>query len=156
MAIQNRLNTGDRLRLFGISTVTTCPFCLYHTEDHSYLFFNCPFSEKVWMNIKSKINVAWPVLHWSGLVSYIAKSVKGNSLGSIIPRLALNCTVYLIWLDRNNRVFTKQKIPEEVLVLNIVNMVRFRVLSLKILKRNSNDSWFLATWRLPSSILRGD
>lgn len=86
------------------------------------------------MNIKTKINVAWLVLNWTGLVSYIAKSVKGNSLGSIISRFALNCTVFLIWLERI------EKIPEEVLVMNIFNMARFRVLSLKNLKRHSNDS----------------
>lgn len=107
----------------------------------------------MWKFIQSKINVVWPIVDWPALLCHIATSVKGKSLGSIISRLAFTCTVYHIWLERNNRVFTKAKIPEEIIGLNMFNMVRFRVMSIKNLKRKSNDLWFLDSWRLPSSIL---
>lgn len=76
LVIQNRLNTGDRLKLFGIAPVATCPLCHYHLEDHFYLYFNCLFPEKVWLYIKTKINATWPGLHWSDLVAHIAKFVR--------------------------------------------------------------------------------
>ncbi|XP_028063083.1 uncharacterized protein LOC114266401 [Camellia sinensis] len=92
------------------------------------------FDKKVWLNVKDKLNVAWPVIQWPDLVSHISKTVKGMSLGSIISRLGFTCSVYLIWLERNNRIFTTEKIPEEVVTLNIFNMIRFKGISDSILK----------------------
>lgn len=81
--------------------------------------------------------------------------MRGKPLGAIISKLAFTCTVYNIWLARNSRIFANDKPPEEVVLKNIVNMIRFRALSLKNLKRNASDDWFLATWRLPNDILFG-
>ncbi|XP_028105731.1 uncharacterized protein LOC114304778, partial [Camellia sinensis] len=124
MAILGRLNTGDRLHLFGVTQSTVCVFCQYHNEDHNHLFFECPFSERVWSCIKGKINVDRPSLLWDDLVQ--AKSVKGNSLGTIITKLAFTCTAYQLWVARNNRVFSKDIVPEGVVIKCIVDMVRFR------------------------------
>ncbi|CAL5333388.1 unnamed protein product [Camellia sinensis] len=104
--------------------------------------------------MKEKIDVNWLALNWLDLFPYIAVNVRGKSLGSIISRLVFTCSVYRIWLERNNRVFTKERVPEDIVVVNIVNMIKFRVLSLKNLKRNSKDMWFLSKWRLPTSILK--
>ncbi|XP_028126047.1 phosphoinositide phospholipase C 2-like [Camellia sinensis] len=154
LAIQNRLNIGDKLKSFGISHVVTYPLCHQHSEDHSHLFFKCPFSESVSLSMKEKIDVNWLALNWFDLVPYIAMNVRGKSLRSIISRLVFTCSVYRIWLERNNRVFTKERVPEDIVVVNIVDMIKFRVLSLKNLKRNSKDKWFLSKWRLPTSILK--
>ncbi|XP_028084501.1 uncharacterized protein LOC114285637 [Camellia sinensis] len=129
MAILARVNTGDRFHLFGVTQSTVCVFCQYHNEDHNHLFFECPFSERVWSCIKGKINVDWPSLLWDDLIQLIAKSVKGNSLGTIITKLAFTCTVYQLWVARNNRVFSKDMVPEEVVIKRIVDMVRFRVMA---------------------------
>ncbi|KAL7234527.1 hypothetical protein ACSBR1_018023 [Camellia fascicularis] len=100
MAILGRLNTGERLKIFG-----------HPYEDHNYLFFECPFSERVWTCIKEKINVDWPSIQWNDLIQLIAKSVKGKSLGAIITKLAFTCTVYQLWISRNNRIFSKDMVP---------------------------------------------
>lgn len=118
-------------------------------------FFSCPFSEKIWGAIKNKLNVSWPDVPLNTLVNYTAQYVKGKNLGAIISRLSFTCTVYCIWLERNNRIFTRDKIPEEVVLNKIVNMIRFRVMSITSLKKHASDAWFLSTWKLPSLAPRG-
>ena len=62
------------------------------------------------------INVSWPRLLWPELVDHVSKTVKGNSVGAIISKLAFTCTIYQIWLARNNRIFNKDMYPEEVVI----------------------------------------
>ncbi|KAL7197309.1 hypothetical protein ACSBR2_019905 [Camellia fascicularis] len=106
MAILGRLNTGDRLKLFGVTQSTECVFCQHPCEDHNHIFFEFPFSERIWACIKGKMNVDWPSIPWNDLVQLIANSVRGKSLGTIITKLAFTYTVYQVWIARNNRVFS--------------------------------------------------
>ncbi|KAL7258297.1 hypothetical protein ACSBR1_004425 [Camellia fascicularis] len=80
--------------------------------------------------------------------------MKGNSLGTIITKLAFTCTVYQLWVARNNRVFSKDMVPEEVVIKCIVDMVRFRVMHITNLKTNHTDRWYLSSWRLPNTMLK--
>ncbi|KAL7179502.1 hypothetical protein ACSBR1_042823 [Camellia fascicularis] len=88
------------------------------------------------------------------LVQLIAKSVKGKSLGTIITKLAFTCTVYQLWIARNNRVFSKDMVPEEVVIKCIVDLVRFRVMHITNLKPHQTDRWYLSSWRLPHTMLK--
>lgn len=154
MAILGGLNTGDRLQIFGVSQSAECVFCHHSCEDHNHLFFECPFSERVWTCIKGKINVDWPSTQWNDLIQIIAKSVKGKSLGAIISKLAFACTVYQLWIARNNRVFRKDMLLEEVVIKCIVDMVRFRVMHITNLNPYHTDRWYLNSWRLPHTMLK--
>ena len=62
--------------------------------------------------------------------------------------------MYSIWRERNNRLFRNESKPEEVIVHDIVNLVRCRLMSMKNVKTNIDDGWFLNEWNLPGSILR--
>lgn len=154
MAIHGRLYTGDKLSRFGYTHTGNYGFCHNHYEDHNYFFCHYPFSDNVWKELQSRITVSWPCLEWPELVNHISKLVKGNSVGAIISRLGLTCTVYQLWLARNNKIFNNDAYPEAVVVKRIVDMIRFRMLSITNLKNHSNDSWFLNKWRLPTSILK--
>ncbi|KAI7996666.1 hypothetical protein LOK49_LG10G01365, partial [Camellia lanceoleosa] len=93
------------------------------------------------LDAKGKINVDWPSLPWHDLVQLIANSVRGKSLGTIITKLAFTCTVYQLWIARNNRVFSKDVVPEVVVIRSIVDMVRFRVMHITNLTSHYTDSW---------------
>lgn len=73
---------------------------------------------------------------------------------SVISRLVFNCTVYQLWMTRNNRFFNGEFLPEEVVIKQIIDMVRFRMFSVTNLNSNQSDRLFLETWRLPDSILK--
>ncbi|CAL5327716.1 unnamed protein product [Camellia sinensis] len=154
MAVQGRLNTGDRVKQFGISQSLQCYVCHNPYEDHSHLFFHCPFSDRVWNVMKIKLNISWLDLPWFELVQLLSQQIRGKSLGSVISRLAFNCTVYQLWMTRNNRFFNGEFLSDEVVIKQIIDMVQFRMLSVTNLNSNQSDRWFLETWRLPDSILK--
>ncbi|KAL7215410.1 hypothetical protein ACSBR1_027554 [Camellia fascicularis] len=130
MAILGRLNTGDRLAIFGINLAPTCPLCGQNGEDHDHLFFQCPFCSKVWAAILRKCNVNWNCHSWTDWVGVVAKDCKGKSLATIIKKLGFCCTVYQLWLERNSRVFNKEMKPEEVVLKSIISMIRYRCMAL--------------------------
>ncbi|XP_028097019.1 uncharacterized protein LOC114296888 [Camellia sinensis] len=140
-AIHNRLYTGDRLLLFGLAPHSQCPFCLDPGESHSHLFFKCNFTNRVWGAIEAKCNIKWPVLDWPDIVTYATKETKGNSLRANILSNAFLCSIYHIWIERNNRVFNKKFKPEEVVFKSVIQMVRSRMLSIKNLPNSASDSW---------------
>lgn len=154
MAILGRLNTGDRLATFGINGVSNCQFCTHNGEDHQHLFFQCPFTLRVWTVIQDKCQVNWQNIPWSDLPQVVAADCKGKSLATIIHRLSFCSSVYHIWLERNNRIFSHERKPEEVVVKGIVSLVRYRLLAISNITRTQTDEWFLKEWRLPTSILK--
>lgn len=153
MVILGRLNTGDRLQMFGTDHPTDCVFCHDPIENHPHLFFECPFSCRVWECIKGRLNVDWPNNPWPEIIDHVLRSAGGKTLRATISRLAFTCIVYHLWLARNNRIFSKELTSEEVVIKCIVDMVRFRMMSITNLIKHSSDSWFLSSWRLPHTII---
>ena len=152
MAIYRRLNTSDRLQLFGISTSSTCPFCLDYDESHPHLFFDCNFTHRIWH--KCRVNAMFNGNRSPGLKLFVNRESKGKSVKSTITRLSLLCTVYHVWIERNNRIFNKECKPVEVIINSIVLMVRSRMLSVSNIPCATGDHWFLSQWNLPNSILK--
>lgn len=144
------------LLFFGINPNYSCPLCGLLGEDHDHLFFNCSYSSKVWSAVLTKCNANWQSTTWLGLVEVMARDCKGKSLATIIKRLALCCTVYQVWLERNNRIFSNERKPEEIILKAIICMVRQRALSLNSIKQSLTDCWFLQEWRLPPTILKSE
>ncbi|GMP61928.1 hypothetical protein CsSME_00024211 [Camellia sinensis var. sinensis] len=94
MAILGRLNTGDRLAMFGLTPNCVCPLCGANGKDHDHLFFQCPFSSKVWVTVLTKCKANWQSTNWLGLTEVVPGECKGKSLVTIIRRLGFCCTVY--------------------------------------------------------------
>lgn len=140
IAILGRLTTGDRLALFGLTPNPVCPLCGANGEDHDQLFFQFPFSSKVWSAVLTKCNAIWQSTNWLGLVEVVARDCLGKSLATIIRRLGFCCTVYQIWMERNSRIFSNERKPEEVILQSIIGMVRYRALALQNIKQSQTDS----------------
>ncbi|XP_028090262.1 uncharacterized protein LOC114290524 [Camellia sinensis] len=124
LAIHGRLNTSDRLHLFGISPSTTCPFCLDPNESHAHIFFGCTFTYSIWLTMQGKCNIHWIDIPWPDIVAHANQEGQGKSLKAIITRLSFLCTVYHVWIERNNRIFNKECKPVGVIIKSIVLMVK--------------------------------
>ena len=111
-------------------------------------FFYYPFSSRMWTCIQSKLNVSWPAI-----TQHVAQSAKGKSIRAIIVKLVFTCTVYQLWIARNNRIFRIEMIPEKVIFKCIVDLIRFRMMSMTNITRDSSDS-FPNSWRIPYTILK--
>ena len=86
LAVQNRLSTQDKLISYGIIQATHCVFCRDIVETHNHLFFDCPFTERLWCSLKGKVNVQWPRLDWPDLVNWYAANMKGKTFSKMIGK----------------------------------------------------------------------
>ncbi|XP_028125748.1 uncharacterized protein LOC114322601 [Camellia sinensis] len=105
--------------------------------------------------IEVACNIKWPVLGWPDSVTFASKETKGNSLRVNIISNAFLCSVYMIWIERNNRIFNKELKPEEVVIKSVIHMVRDRMLSLKNIPRSNGDKWYIRVSQVDLSILEG-
>nr|GEV45283.1 reverse transcriptase zinc-binding domain-containing protein [Tanacetum cinerariifolium] len=51
MAINKRLMTQDRMKMWGSYDMMVCSLCYKQEESHNHLFFICPYSNKLWKNV---------------------------------------------------------------------------------------------------------
>ncbi|GJT84545.1 hypothetical protein Tco_1066262 [Tanacetum coccineum] len=83
---------------------------------------------------KQKMGVIYPELEWNDLVHMIAGLYIGNSIESIIRRLGLAASVYLVWQERNCRIFRGEKKNPNELAELFYETIRLRLMSLKVKK----------------------
>ena len=63
-------------------------------------------------------------------------------------------SIYSIWKERNNRIFRKEFKPEEIVITDITNLIRSRIMSLRNVKNSKDDQWYLKTWNIHVSVIK--
>lgn len=120
LACRGRLRTMDRLHSVGILTNNTCILCGIQCGILWALILWCNLSGTVWRAINTKANLHWPCIPWQQLLHWVAMTCQQrNNIISMIARLLLSTSVYILWHKRNNRIFsnrykTTQAIVEEI------------------------------------------
>ncbi|GJR84403.1 reverse transcriptase zinc-binding domain-containing protein [Tanacetum coccineum] len=127
LAVLNKLTTQDKIKKWGSYDVMCCPLCKQDSDSHGHLFFECEYSKVLWNKLLKMIDVDWRTN-----MSAFARSYNGNSINSIIRRLCIAASVYLIWQERNNRIFRDEEISSEDLYKVLYKVVRLRILSLRV------------------------
>ena len=131
LAIRHRLGTQDRLP--NIPT-PSCLLCGTQLDTHDHLFFACPTSWKIWIDLLSKCNTHWQPFSWSDAIHYMASNWKKNSLTNIIRKLTLSVSVYTIWAARNGRYHTNSWRDTVSIIRQIKDTIRCRITSLRRVK----------------------
>jgi hypothetical protein len=101
LAMLRRLKTRDTL--WFIETKTFCVFCRHHEENHSHLFFACNWTSLLWRKIKTWLKI-------SRCMATLSSATRGLILGkknleARMRRVFLSINVYLVWEERNKRIF---------------------------------------------------
>lgn len=66
LAMQDKLNTLDRLLVWGVVNEANCVLCsIGNIEDHNHLFFDCSYSTAVRLDILMKNHVNRAPLVWN-------------------------------------------------------------------------------------------
>ncbi|XP_074300671.1 uncharacterized protein LOC141631969 [Silene latifolia] len=116
LAAQAKLPTVDSLAHRGLPLVNWCILCKHAEETHHHLFFKCDFSAGLWckilqwLKIRGRTNNFWTELEWCRS----RKARKHWKMGML--RCCLAATVYLIWQERNMRIFRGRDTQVDVLV----------------------------------------
>ncbi|GKF52255.1 reverse transcriptase zinc-binding domain-containing protein, partial [Tanacetum coccineum] len=109
MAVQNRLVTQDKVRKWGSFDMMACLLCKKEMDSHQHLFFQCDYSAEVWAKIKEKAGIQTTKWEWDEIVEEMTTMYCGNSIDSIIRRISFAADVYLIWQERNWRIFRDER-----------------------------------------------
>ena len=101
LAVLGKLKTKDRLPF--IPPDTSCVLCNQDQESHGHLFFKCHWTSTLWGNI-----VRW--LHIHRQMPTLSSTIRGltpkkKRMKYKMRRASLGIAVYLIWEERNKRLF---------------------------------------------------
>ncbi|GJV32892.1 RNA-directed DNA polymerase, eukaryota, reverse transcriptase zinc-binding domain protein [Tanacetum coccineum] len=132
LAINKKLKTQDKMVVWLRLDSLKCSLCNEVHDDHNHLSFGCRFSSSVWnffkglMKFKSAPNDVYQVL------DFLLSMPINKSIWSIIQRIVLGSVVYVLWQERNLRLFQGNSRTVEVICNIIKDLVRLWLLSLKI------------------------
>ncbi|GJT92641.1 hypothetical protein Tco_1081486 [Tanacetum coccineum] len=131
LAILGKLKTHDVMTKLDMNLNKVCVFCGKVPDSHNHLFFACDFPKGVWCELKSMVRLDYAPNSWHDIVEFILKRPINNSIWSILQRLVLGATVYMVWQERNFRTFQDRHRSLEELCNLIKDMVRLRIMGLK-------------------------
>ena len=107
LIMRRRLKTQDRLKQWDVGNdvnlnLLRCSLCKSQPDSHDHLFFECPFSSRVWsivLNVAELPNIS-PI--WDDIVHWILPLSLKDNVASIVGRLIVAVSTYFIWQERNN------------------------------------------------------
>jgi len=101
LVVMGKLKTKDRLSF--LNPDMTCVLCSQGEESHGHLFFICAWASSLWTKIRSWLRIT---RHMPTLNSVLrGLNSCHNGLKSRMRRVSLAIIVYLIWQEKNKRVF---------------------------------------------------
>ncbi|KAK4404428.1 hypothetical protein Sango_0811400 [Sesamum angolense] len=108
-----RLSTRDRLMF--LQEDSSCSLCINTQETAKHLFFECPFSNLVWTNIRQWLGIHRRMSTLLSVVKWLIKEKTRSSVQNKARLIALACTVYSLWRHRNEVIFEgKTPCPEDL------------------------------------------
>lgn len=111
--------------------IMICNLCYEDMDSHQHLLFDCRYAKQLWSKVCLKIGLYWGEMEWNDTVNFFAAMENENTINSIIRRLSLAASVYLVWIERNCRLFKEEKKSVEELFEVFSDTIRFRLASLK-------------------------
>lgn len=105
LAMQNKLNTLDRLLRWGVINCDSSILCNCSSpESHNHVFFDCSFSKAVWAAMLRN-QVGRDPLCWDEEEEWFIQHSKGKGFRKSILKLSLSATTYNIWGKRKFAYF---------------------------------------------------
>ncbi|GJU12123.1 homeodomain-like protein, partial [Tanacetum coccineum] len=155
LIMRRSLKTQDRVRQWDVGpnvdlNTLCCKLCDAQPDSHEHLFFECPYSARIWILIRSLggMELISPRLH--DIISYLQPIAHRRNARSVIGRILVAAAAYFIWVERNNRVFKNSRRSPEELRDAIIVTVRLKLLSFRF-KNTAAVQDILARWKMPSS-----
>lgn len=127
LILLRRLPTRDRLRRWGLNVPPECVLCSTGTETHHHLFFECDYFSSIWLHFAQAILPDTPSdIH--SAAALISRERLGPKASPVI-KLILQSLSYLIWRERNARIFTAVSTPAVGIRQALDGLVRDRLIS---------------------------
>lgn len=152
LALLRRLPTRDRLRSWGLNVPEKCLRCSAAVETHHHRFFECQFLASIWTFFAGSVWRPNPPQDIHSAAAWICMDRNSSSAQArCIIKLMFQSTVYLIWRERNRRIFALTSSSANSVRCAIDKQIRDSLLSLPASPRvqPSMPQFFLACTRPP-------
>ncbi|XP_039036973.1 uncharacterized protein LOC120174065 [Hibiscus syriacus] len=105
MVFLDTLPTKERLHRMGLITDFHCVYCGVVLETRNHLFFECPAATSLSTTLFSLNGLRFRHLSWEALFDWACVYWKGKSLLTSTMKIASNALIYILWEERNKRLF---------------------------------------------------
>ncbi|KAJ9536704.1 hypothetical protein OSB04_un000089 [Centaurea solstitialis] len=124
LACWNRLPTQDRLVLWKQEPPDwKCSLCGLCLDSHQHLFFECAYAATVWFQITNAIGWLDAPSTWNEIVGAL---IGPSPPKKFICKIALAAAVYMIWKERNRRIFTSERRTEIMCAKDTIEIIMLR------------------------------
>ncbi|XP_077226384.1 uncharacterized protein LOC143862957 [Tasmannia lanceolata] len=108
-ALQDKMSTRDNLHFLGPNHDRSCLLCNSASESVNHIFFNCSYSAWIWRLILRRISDRRKQKKsLSDEKNWIRSKFKKKGQTYTFVRTLLTASIYLIWQERNSRLFQKK------------------------------------------------
>ncbi|VFQ94140.1 unnamed protein product [Cuscuta campestris] len=121
LAFRRRLPTKTNLEFLGIPL--DCTLCGQAQEDVDHLFFGCNVSQQVWGTIKHWLRIDGHLSTLDRAVRWMKSFRRGDAIMKKTRKIALACTVFHIWKQRNATHFDQEPLCIEAIICKIKVML---------------------------------
>ena len=128
-------------------TQMLCPLCNKTNDSHNHLFFQCDFSMAIWGSMKMKMSIDNLPDEWNNVVVMMEDMQCNNNIWSVLNKLIIATTVYYIWKERNERLFSQNVKTTEVVLHVIQEQIRLQLLSLQV-KKTIHTTKVADVWKI--------
>ncbi|KAJ9536687.1 hypothetical protein OSB04_un000160 [Centaurea solstitialis] len=137
LACHFRLPTQDRLILWKQEPPDwKCSLCGVCLDSHQHLFFECSYASSVWLQVRNAIGWLDAPLGWEGMMGILSGQAQPKKF---MHKIGLAASVYMIWKERNKRLFTKERRPEIVCAKETIEVIMMRCAWRRMIKTRSVD-----------------
>ncbi|RVW15386.1 putative ribonuclease H protein [Vitis vinifera] len=119
LVVHGKVNTNNKLQLrrpYKSLCPQLCILCKGNGESIDHLFLHCPVTIGLWHKLFNLAGLAWVPPRSIVDMMVIAFKGLGNSLrGKTLWQIACLTLLWMVWQERNNRIFEDKGITEEML-----------------------------------------
>lgn len=113
LVFHGRIATKDILHKFGIGTDRNCSFCSCE-ETIEHLYFECRKTRQIWEEMLNWIGYHRQVQNWKDEKSWIIRETNKKGWRRLILKMAIAETCYWVWRARNDYVFNKKQMDNDI------------------------------------------
>ncbi|CAH2033720.1 unnamed protein product [Thlaspi arvense] len=126
----NRNPTFDRMVAWGLDVETICLLCGSSSESQNHLFFDCPFSNRVWSALLLKLDILNAPTSWAQIISWLPAALPQRD-AQLSLLLLWQASIYELWKERNRRLHQGLTLPHYKIFKRIVYLIKNKAMALK-------------------------
>lgn len=109
----------------GFNGPSWCVLCGASAETAHHVFFTCTFSRSILIEVKKWVKFRHLSCNLKTILWVMRRHYHGKSWCANFTCAAMTASIYLIWLERNNRIFSNNfKSPAVLRNLKFIVSVR--------------------------------